>query len=493
MKNLKMFAIGLAAFAAMTMGVHAQMLGTTNCTESDNNGTVTNKCTLKQGDTFDTVKITEDMTIVTSDTNSLTIPSSVTVTVAEGKTLVIDGGNLKLNGTIRVLEGATLKVINGDKAAIEVAGSNTGKVVVSEKGNFEVSGNQNTSAVVVYGDLQITLKDGATLNVSNNKGNGINGVGSNGYIKATDSHIIVKDNGQSGISGRIILANSDLTATGNGLSGVVFAGATGKASSIDANSTVVATGNLTDTTYEKLADKADILVNGYVNVAGKITAGSMTPLKVTWSTTQNPNDVKDTYVKLTDEKAIIDVEEFKVVCDGTTIGGSCLDTAKNTISFVAGSKGLVVEGDKATVYGDVKEVTIPTDVKEVVIDENAGADMTVIAAPGVKISNASTHKVIVKSTTGDVYTVDAAVEGKASEYTVPGQVATEPGQTEPTVPSDEEQNNNPVVGDDANSQQPVDNVQPAKTGDNIVTFMGLGLASLAVVAYGAKNLKKQFN
>ncbi len=472
MKNLKMFAIAVMAFAVMATGVHAATDINTLYAAACNETSVTNKCTLKTNLTISAdYDVNDDVTIVTSGTYSLVINASQTLKVADGVTLTVDGGNVQLSGTLDIGEDAVVRVINSNKVpAINVPGSATGTITALRSGTLEVSDNDHTTAIVVNtgSTLNITLDNDSTLNVSNNKGNGMNGVGATGLIQATDSHIIFENNGSCGGNGKFRLINTDIVAKGNGLAGVTLAEST----VIDAKSTVTSTGNLQDTDNEKLGDFSDVLINtnsGNVTVRGTLTAGSMTPLKSSWN--GQAGTVKTGNLKLDGENALVSVAKFPVVCTGSAIGGGCVAASQNKINLDPTSTGTVVEGNDATVYGDA-EVTLGGDVKTVTI-KNSAAKVTI--APGTEVVNDTKTTVYVTLADGTIKSVE-----KGKTVTL-GEPVNSGDQTNPG-----DQN----TGDNANT--PADGTtgrlpdEPAKTNDNILVYAGLGLVSALAVSFSTK-------
>ena len=143
------------------------------------------------------------------------------------------------------------------------------------------------------------------------------------------------------------------------------------------------------------------------------------------------------------------------------------------------TKGVVKKENTVTVYSSTsKEITVENGVKVI---NNSGDDIT------VKVNNSDDTFVLAS---GDTKTIKATVKEPEQEPTTP---------TDPTNPADQNQNQDQTanVGDENAQQTPADateapntNTVP-KTGDNIVSIMGLGLASIVITAVSAKNLKKQ--
>ncbi len=488
MKNLKMFAIGLAAFAAMTMGVRAVTQDTISvCTGTDTDNIT---CTLTTDDEISSALTVSEGKVVTINANGHTIKLLNNLTVKG--TLNIVEGNLDIAGksvTIQTngklsITGAKAKTVNGNPiAALHDSAAVSNKITVNG-GTLEVSNNEDRGILFVK---EIDLKSGAKFVATNNKENVMNGI----ILKADASTVEVTKNNKGGVNGQIILSNgSTLTATDNGLQGVTL----NTGSKIGKDSKIVATGNNTNTTAytpDRTPSKGDVLLNGTVTVekGGSIEAGTVAPLKNTWAANTADQTVVSTNLVVA-EGGIVKTEEFKEICAGTAT--ACTDAKGVTIA--TNSKGIVYEGDTVTVYGNIDDnYEFGSDVKNVVISSGVSTSLQFTVAPGTSISNNSNVPVVVTPKGGAAQVVSKATTATVGQATTEPTEPQDPSTTEPTVPGDEGQNNNPVVGDEANSQQPTDNVPVAKTGDNIVTFMGLGLASLAVVAYGTKNLKKQFN
>ncbi len=469
MKNLKMFAIAVMAFAVMAMGVHAEKtVNGLTCTE-DSISATNAVCTLKSAGTL-SGDVDGNLTIKAAKDKTVTISSSVTIKA--GTNLTIEGGRLILKANVIIEDGATLKVTKvpvddvaaNDHGAIDVQANST---ITVTGGTLEVSDNLGKGFYVGGVDLTIDLSDEAHFALNNNKLNAMNGVGTGGEIKADHSTIEVKDNGLGGLNGKVTLVSSTITATGNGYQGVTFAGSP-VGSSIDKNSKVIANNNLKG--YEgddidKRSDKADVLINGTLTVKGELTADSMAPLKK-----DNGNLVNTYQVKLEDN-GIVRVNESKALCNGN-FGGTCAKGDQKSITATGDSQGLLVVNGTATVKG-TGSVKVPSDIKKVVIE---GSNGNVIVAPGTEVENNSGSKLIVHTTDGSVYEVAAgrsAVLGTAAPSQEEQNPEGQPGTTEPGTTGD-------------GNQGTTDNVKNPETNDNILVYAGLGLVSLASVAFTAK-------
>ena len=480
MKNLKMFAIAVMAFAVMAMGVHAATNTTTlTCTEASYNGTCT-LTTQSGGNNITSAIITENTTIVT-DGQTLTITS---LTINPGVTLTIKGGKVVLANTalVTVKENAKL-IITETKAtdnALTLSGNtSTAKISVEPKGEFSVSDNLGRGIVVSRSSAStnptaLTIElDRATMNLNNNGYNASNG---NMYIDADSSKIYVNNNGLGGLNAKLNLTReSSIEAKGNGLSGVTI----WEDSNIEEGSSITATGNLTgkgaDENLKKTLDeRADITFKGSRNttIGGKIVTDSMAPEKVLWTGDSRTVGTLDTPKILFEDSAVVDTKVSKSLCDTSALAGggigygvsTCPAGQQHDVAVDANSEGALIVGNTATVYGAAK-VSFTSAVTKV-IAKNAGAEITV--AGGTEVENASTGKVIVTEEGGSTSVVEA---GKTNTIGEPTPV--EPGTTEPGTTGD-------------GNQGSTENVKNPETNDNILVYAGLGLVSLASVAFTAK-------
>ena len=455
MKNLKMFAIALLSMLVMVSGVHASMTKDTVCETKD--GVMT--CKFTEDATFAESGLAKDQKVLI-DAGGYKVEINSSFKLERGSNLTIKNGQLVLkdSANVTIEKGATLKVtgVNGDPdgdkdtGAVNVTATNA-KITING-GTLEISDNESKGIFVGKSvNLEMTLTSGASLKLNNNKFNAMNGVGSTGYVKASDSTIEAKNNKEGGLNAKFELTSTTITATGNGYSGVTFGGN----SSIDDDSKVVATGNLVKGDA-KSKDKADVEINTSLTVEGIIEADTIAPLKLTYGN----GNVQSAEITLDD--GTITVKETKAICAGAnSFGASCDDQAKAITITEDASKGALVVGGTATVYGAAK-VSFGSNVKKVVV-KAMGADVTI--APGTEVENASTGKIFVTLTNGTVSGVDAGQKATIGEAVNPDDQqgntgdANTPGTTNPDVPN------------------------VPKTNDNILVYAGLGLVSAISVGF----------
>ncbi len=464
MKNLKMFAIAVMAFAVMAMGVHAATTPAgLSCKETDYDGT----CTLNAPGTITArTTISENTTIVT-DGKALTIAD---LTIDKNVTLTIKGGNVVLNASsdIKVLDGAKL-IVTGAKAGVNAMTVNAAgaKISVEPKAEFSVSDNADRGIVVSLGSpvdnaLTITL-DRATMNLNNNALNGSNGCM---YIEAESSKIYANNNGLGGLNAKLKLTReTTVEAKGNGYAGVtIWAN-----SEIEEGSTITATGNLkggSEADETTLAERADVTFKGNATVGGKIVTDSIAAEKILWDDTNKGQVVN--YTVSFEDSGVIDTKVSKTLCDtkglaaGYTVT-TCDAAKQHKIAF--NGDGTAIIGDTATVYG-AAEIELSSDVKNVEI-ESTESDVTI--APGTSVKNNSNGKIVVTTTAGDTKAIE---KGKTETIGEPAPVEPTPG---------EGQTGSEVEG--PGNQGPTDNVKNPDTNDNILVYAGLGLVSLASVAF----------
>ncbi len=498
MKNLKMFAIGLAAFAAMTMGVHAACNTTAEWTKPD--GTVTCEATLTaavtNADAGSVITLLQD-----TQEGNINVTKDITVNLNEHKVTAANGD------IFRVAAGAKL-TLNG-KGELYNAGSTASQadVTVAAGGSFETKGavtltqestNATVEAVRVIGSADASVKTNVTFSdetVVTSKLNGIviyqdtftgNNSGTAGaalgvtvnmagtwnvqkYAVKVNGSIAYAADGATVINiekGTYTGVNNALYASGYAIwniKGGEFTGA--QALQINSGKVTISGGKFVANgpaatgvpANRKNTGSAIVVYNAHEDIAGYPDAKYI-DLTITDGEFISEKANAINIDRARDGKFAINGGSFT---SGKDSEGNCLPAIYIfDYAFVSSHEGMITGGTFAcSVVGDTDNSSSSYQPAE-----NVLAILT-------KGSN-------VKTEGGKVVVGDPAT-------------SEEPGQTEPTVPGDEEQNGDTNVGDSANNQQPAENVEPAKTGDNIVTFMGLGLASLAVVGLGAKNLKKQ--
>ena len=482
MKNLKMFAIAIMAFAVMAIGVHADSYNGLTCTES----TFSDQCTVSTtgGTLTGNVAAGKKITII-GDGKTIILGS---LTLEKNSTLEIKGAYVELGAnTVTVKSGATLtitespKEVSGNHAALLIK-SSSAKIVV-DGGTLNVTGNKSYSAIVVNGSgvgSKIDLDD-ATLNINDNRGNGMQGANSL-TLTAKDSTINVKNNTSNGLGATLKLENTTVNASGNGYAGVIF----GSGSSIDEDSHVNAKGNLT--AGDDIAkQKADILLdNGdaaatdrkaTINVEGYIDADSIAPTKVTW-TSGDAGKVSTGELVVTGNN----VKIGKTIDVCSNISGhlvlSCGASDANTVSIVAanGEYAVVTIGDEAQLYANTtEEITLDKAYDNLVVTTNASMKKLTVVS-GTSVINKTGDDLVVYEVGADrPIVVPAAEAGKDPVAVTVGTKAPEEGTPGEGQPGTE--------GEGSGNQGPTDNVKNPETNDNILVYAGLGLISLATVTF----------
>ncbi len=485
MKNLKMFAIGLAAFAAMTMGVHAGSYNNLTCTED----TVDGQCTVSVNGTLTgSVDANKKVTII-GDGKTITLGA---VTLEKNSTLEIKGAYVVLgSNTVTVKSGATLTITEAPKEASTVntpALKITGgaRIDVKDGGTLNVIGNKSYSAIVVTGSGNAIKLDKATLNVSDNRGNGMQGA-NHLTLTADGSTINVKNNTSNGLGATFVLEDTTINASGNGYAGVIF----GSGSSIDETSHVNARGNLT-ATDDIVKQKADILLdNGVsgsgsssvaatIDVEGFIDAGSIAPTKVTW-TSSNAGKVSTGKLIVTGNNVKIDKTVGVCQDDGTNLVFSCKTANEITIEAATDEYAIVTIGDEARLYSKASNDEITLDKAYdnlVVMDEANMKKLTVVS--GTVVTNETGADLVVYEVGADrPIVVPKAENGKDPVPVTVGVKAPE----DQTNPGDQNTGDANTPADGTTGRLPD---EPAKTNDNILVYASLSLVSALAVGFSAK-------
>ncbi len=531
MKNLKMFAIGLAAFAAMTMGVHAMTYKGDNALDfaSCLNASTDSVCTLTKSGAIAGATVHKNVTLNLEEGVVLTL-NGFAISVQDGASLTVNGGEIKRTDTtdaniLVVKEGGSLttKAVkltstavapsHDDQSVIAVdGGSNTSKVTkVSIGKDTTVSGY---AGLIVYPTTRNV--DGKAENVTVDLNGTWNTVGytiqTQGRIKTTTNVPVINVNGGSYTSTK----NVALYAAGQGKWTIA------KGVKVTGDEAIyVKSGEVT-------VDGGEFIATGDCNYGQKHTDSGVTSNAYA---TGAALSVYNQAGYANGIKVVVNDGTFKSACsviaadvsgnDTIAIKGGSYESPKNvapirgnatafvqggtfssslTASYIASNLSQVTINGVTYVGAEYKVTTEVTEengkVDSIMSPATAIAGAKVIIADYVKVTPNEGYVAIYKVVDVDgkeVSVTDGSFVMPESDVTVTVTFVVKTEATEPTVPGDEEQNNNVVVGDEANSQQPAENIQVAKTGDNIVTYMGLGLASLAVVALGSKNLKKQTN
>lgn len=389
----------------------------------------------------DTLTVDGDQTISEDSTYGALKMTSGTLTIEEGKTLTIDGEGDEANvgtgkmvyvtgGKIVVKKGASLVITNATEEMY--AALRTENAIIEVNGGILDISNNKTRGMDTTIGLVMTITDGGKLIVNNNTLNAMNGVGANGSITVTDSYVESKDNLLGGLNGKFILnGKSEMVATGNGLSGVVFADG-----SVISGTSVV---TIEDNNTTENTEKADLLLTGTlsVNDDANLFASTIGPVKNTWG---SYDVVKNTNVLVDGSSAVVAVGVVVAFCDGeATTNESCAAENQVTNEFnIANGVILGYDFDKdemvATIGGTIDEgLEIPAEVARVVLLDNVTEGLTIKAEAGTVIENNSANSVVVLLGDEEI-TVES---GK--EVTIEA--------TEPTPEEKPDETENPNTGD----------------------------------------------
>ena len=418
----------------------------------------------------DTLTVDGDQRISEDSTYGALKMTSGTLTIEEGKILTIDGegdeagvGTGKMvyvtGGKIVVEKGASLVITNATEEMYAALRTENATIEVNG-GTLDISNNKTRGMDTTPG-LVMTITDGGKLVVNNNTLNAMNGVGANGSITVTESSVEAKNNALGGLNGKFILnGKSDMVATGNGLSGVVFADG-----SVISGTSVV---TIEDNNTSENTEKADLLLTGTltVNEEASLFASTIGPVKNTWG---SYDVVKNTNVLVDGSSAVVAVGAVMAFCDGeATTSESCAVENQVTNEFnIANGVILGYDFDKdemiATIGGTIEEgLEIPAEVARVVLLDNVTEGLTIKAAAGTVIENNSDNSVVVLLGEEKV-TVDAGKE-----------VTVETTEQKPVEKPTEEENPN--------------------TGDiNLYMLISLIVLAFAAIIFSIKKLQLKVN
>ncbi len=436
MKNLKMFAIGLVAMAAMTMGVYAGTIETdpAKCTGNFyvDLGDSKYSCAATIRDAIDAAKTNKGGEIVllknATMTSDNTIDTDVTINLNDNKLTISNGKKLIIKGANVTIKNGTIDAASSVTNAIEVYSTDDASTLTIEK-DVTVDGTNISGAV-------IKVKDASKKTEVN-----INGTWD------LKNEIIDCDNGQD----RDLTVNLNADVTGTSLSGSLV--------TLDAGNSVV---NVLGGSYE--ADKTVFaLTNGTLNISGgKITSTGSNAVKIANPTGNNKNALNIT-------------------------GGELISTHKGSYSlyFAVGSsstkgtyaisKGTFTSGkdddgnqlpainiaDKNFLANHANMISGGSFIGAIVDDVLVGDDVYQTAAAAVKAltGNATVTNEGGVVTVGTTATTEPEQQGP---NTGDGTQTTDPGTTNPDVPN------------------------VPKTSDNILVYASLGVVSLVSVGFSTK-------
>ncbi len=468
MKNLKMFAIAVMAFAVMAMGVHAAAC-TTDCV-SVKKGTVTTDYSNIQAALSAMASEEDPFTIIvngdfdeTISSGQISITQDVTIDLGEHTVTLktnniwVEGGSLTLKGTKGTLTNEatatrTMLVVKGQNSKLTIEKGVTvaniatsgaaGAVLVSgdsssnsSKGSSLVIAGEVTSktghAVSTYGTLVgvttktapvVTIEDGAKIT-----SDGAAGLYLAGYAVTTVGKATITGDTGIGIKTGVLTLNGP-TVTGNGDFAAVTP-VTGGLNSVGA--AVHVEGN---TDYN---GTAKVIFNG-----GEYTSENGNAVVLDYATK----------AALTDDS---------VIKDGTFTSGETADGKQlENIAIIFGNGGTVDEDTVNEYIAGLENLIAGGDYVGPVVGDIKVGDSGKVEAEDIQAKLIGDAKI----NTDD--------EGNT---TVGEPTPGEPGTTEP---------GDQTTGD--GNQGPTDNVKNPETNDNILVYAGLGLVSLASVAFTAK-------
>ena len=474
MKNLKMFAIAVMAFAVMAMGVHAttgDYQGAT-CSSSCHaviNGThqyTTFAAALKDAQDGDTI------TLLAADT------VSAALTGIQGESAV---NPIKKNITVNVnkfkLDLATYPLYVGENGSLTITGTKDGEVtsqatadaiLVADGGSLTIKGalkvNNTARDLVNVNDGKVTVSDGATLSAVASTGKIVE-IGADGATVSLNAKVGTKT---SRFSGKVVDTSAvvDETAT------ITFEGGEYYTSAriVDvaaANEDAVVTIN--NGTYDVTGAFAFSIANGSLVVKGGVITSDDAAINVEGGDVL----VSAGTLKCTGNHAVINTQGSGEGSLEITGGQFTLTKASQYSPLYFGNGELtyaISGGDFAAGKKDVPAVFV-TDTLLTGLDENGLADHF----KGMLTGGKYLYSIIGGTADGEYssavvtkYVVGEGLEVRTEgDYKVigTGTPADEPGTTEPgdtTIP--------PVP----------------QTNDNILVYAGLGLVSLASVAFTAK-------
>ncbi len=509
MKNLKMFAIAVVAFAVMAMGVHADALNdfTSAVTSCKAGGTevgvkldgVNYSCHTIES-TIDLVnkynlaytdkKVTEvrlTLTGDTEDTTSIVIPAGVKVT------LDLDKYTATVKGTTNTTTSMNAGVVIGEDAALIVEGK-TGQEESGHKYEATITnGNQQTNIFVLKGEnASLTIKSGVT--VDNNSSNAgtyairILGKGTNNEGSAKGMTVNVE--------GKLVAKNSAPLV-------IVYGRVTkdAKAAKINiADGAVLETGNAAiyqagyaETTIGKATisgSTAIMLRAGKMTINGATVNGTHASRVTTHTNTVSGMSVSGAAIQVESTDDAVYLSPVTLVLNG----GTYTSKANSALVFNNYSEELVAMSKDSKITGGASLVSGP--------DTASDEDDAVLPAIQLLASNSGTKDLLLTNLTG--FVVNAKTNGPLVGDIEVGGGTIESADVQAKLVGDgkvtTDENGNTVVGDTEEQQPgstepgetgdgnqgPTDNVKNPETNDNILVYAGLGLVSLASVAFTAR-------
>ena len=491
MKNLKMFAIAVMAFAVMATGVRAAV----TCTNASYSNTVDGelKCytsfstALTEAKIGDTIKLEGDSEGVVTETTAIVINKNVNIDL-NGKTLKLDGAigitvnsgyKLTLKGTgkventtsantslITVQAGATLKV--DDSVNLVNNEDNAGNTAIDASAVRVESNNTANKTTVVFGkDVVVTSKlhglvvgGGSTLATAKNIDITMRGTWTaDVYVVKVNGYITYQS------SNPVKIAIPEGTYTSNGASALYASGYAewdidnptvkgSQAVTVRSGKVDISGGTFEATTSTNGAGTHDGSSNHAIAILGnEAVAGN-----------SSYNDPKYIDVKISGGAFTAKTDDSYAIYIGEINDDTKLAISNGT--FTSG-KDSVEETQLPAMFINTNSLQTMLEKHDDIITGGTftGGLVDEIEYDGKKYEPADVQAKLVK---GEVNT-----EGGNTTVGTPSDEGQQPGSTEPGTTGD-------------GNQGSTENVKNPETNDNILVYAGLGLVSLASVAFTAK-------
>ncbi len=499
MKNLKMFAIAIMAFAVMAMGVHATGTGVVNSYPNANESCVsTSNCVAEVNGHHYT-----DFALALTDAS------------ANGDTikLLVSVGATNLGSTINTVTSTSLTKsvtidLNGFDLDLRGAKLSVGKDSTGAAGTLTIKGAGNVTSVGLSTGAMISVAEGAKFVTEGEVK--LTGIASTSVIDTKGTVVIGKGTEFAGSGNSFVLVSgnkADVTidavvGTKNAPSSVklvnVTAAAPGRTTDTVAKVTIAGGEYYLSTSILTVSNRFNAKVDGGLfTVTGKafeVNGGSLelnsgvTVTSTIETVVVNSGDVtidgaslKSTTMasvladNVTPGEGSLTIKTGKIVSDATSplwlrnakltykIEGATFEGPDDTPAIYIADAQLtgIKEGGKADNY---KSIVTGGKFLYMIVGEAKRSDgapddysaedvAKYIVAEGKEVTEEGNYKL-----------VGAGAGDKTDE---PGE---QPGTTEPGTTGD-------------GNQGPTDNVENPNTNDNILVYAGLGLVSLASVAF----------
>ncbi len=480
MKNLKMFAIAVMAFAVMATGVHAVDCDTSAVAKSETKCYTEAQLIASSAET-DALYADNVITLIKNVTLTSNLEIDKNITIDLGDDFVItfntanqgivlkDGGNLTLKGTgevkntagtsalIDVQAGATLNV----EGSVILNNLSTGK----ETPAIMINGTDGKTTAVTVGK-DVTIKSAAYgLVVGKASADSAPGVTVNMAGTWETEGYVAKVNGTIKYASKAPVINVEEGTYKSAKSTALYASG-------------YATWNIKGGSVE--GAQAVEVRSGNVNISGGTFKGTNPKAGGTGFTGANATKNGSALIV----KHVANYEEAKRI--NLNVTGGTFTSEKSYAMYIKdlGEKGTLSLSNVKMTSG--KEGS--TQLAAIKIDDTNDA-----ATSFIEHHN---DMIVSGEFTGDVF---EKVETSSGTFATPaelaadlvkGELKTEGGNTTVGTPSDEgQQPGTTEPGDQTTgdgNQGPTDNVKNPETNDNILVYAGLGLVSLASVAFTAK-------